>query len=551
MEFLNLLDKANKKNTFLYWASGYVGLFAHPLYWYIWTYIYPGFYESTFFRFLCSAVSIPVILLNFWPARLKTYFPIYWFFFLMLQLPITFTYLTLMNKFTGMWLICETMMILVLAVFYQRFILYFLNLTIGITIAIIIYLYNATEALHFNDEFIVLLIPLPMAIFCILIFNHALNKGKVLEETNEILKSLGGSIAHEIRNPLNSILVAVEEIEGLHKKEDPLGLKTIMLTKICKELINNGNSIINITLQNIQGKPIDSSQFVILSFKQCMYWVLDSYAFRSGERSKVTFKDNYDFNFKGDASLFSYMMFNLLKNALYYLKSYPESTIEIKSHHINGKNLVCFRDTGPGIPADIIPKLFDNFATFGKSEGTGLGLPFCKRVMDSFGGSIYCRSVQEQYTEFILTFPSCEDALPIEADQDAVKSVNASVKTTWVLLVDDDITSSTITSKYLIRSGVQCDVAENGQVALDMLTMKDYQAVFMDLQMPVMNGIEATKKIRLQDKFQDLVIIGLTGTSSETEIQTALDCGMNDCLTKPIRREQLIEKLNDFFKRLD
>lgn len=548
MNFFKILDKANKKNTFLYWAGGYVGLFAHPLYWYIWTYIYPGFYESTFFRFLCSAVSIPVILLSFWPERLKVYFPIYWFFFLMLQLPITFTYLMLMNKFTGMWLICETMMILVLAVFYQRFILYCLNLTIGIAIATIVYMHNAAEIFAFDDDFIALLIPLPMAIFCIIIFNYALNKGNILAETNEILKSLGGSIAHEIRNPLNSILVAIEEIEGLHKKEDPLGLKTILLTKICKELINNGNSIINITLQNIQGKPIDSSLFITLSFKKCMYWVLDSYAFRAGERSKVTFKDNYDFYFKGDASLFSYTMFNLLKNALYYLKSYPESTIEIKAHCINGKNLVCFRDTGPGIPARIIPKLFDNFATFGKSEGTGLGLPFCKRVMDSFGGSIYCRSVEGQYTEFFLVFPSCDDVPQIEIDQETTKPADASVKTTWVLLVDDDITSSTITSKYLIRSGVQCDVAENGQVALDMLAIKDYQAVFMDLQMPVMNGIEATEKIRLQQKFKDLIIIGLTGASSEIEIQTALNSGMNDCLTKPVRREQLIEKLNHFFK---
>lgn len=546
MDLSTTLERINNKNRFLYLIGGYIGLFAHPIYWYIWTYVFPGFYESAILRFSCAALSLPVIFFNKLPIKIKTYFPFYWFFIVMLQLPITFTYLTLMNKFAGMWLICETMMILVLGVFFQNFVAYIFNLIGGITIAIVLYSLQTTVSVEFDQSFIVLVTPIPIAIFCLVVFSHAIRKGNLLEETNDLLKNLGGSIAHEMRNPLNSILIAIEEIESLHCKENPIGLKTISLTKTCKEMIKNGNSIINITLENIQGKPIDSQSFTCLAFNACMNSVLDSYAFRTGERAKVTFKNHHDFHFMGDASLFSYTMFNLLKNALYYLKSYPESRIEITAHHIHGKNMVIFRDTGPGIPARLIPKLFDGFTTFGKAEGTGLGLPFCKRVMDSFGGSIYCRSVEGQYTEFILTFPTTDQTHKEPIENNTTSILEDNLKNKLVLLVDDDVTSTAITSKYLIRSGVTCDIAVNGKVAVEMLQQKPYQVVFMDFQMPIMDGIEATKAIRENVKFNNIAIIGLTGTSSKEEVQEALDAGMNDYLIKPVRRDQLINKLNNF-----
>jgi two-component system, CAI-1 autoinducer sensor kinase/phosphatase CqsS len=96
-----------------------------------------------------------------------------------------------------------------------------------------------------------------------------------------------------------------------------------------------------------------------------------------------------------------YIIFNLAKNALYYFKSNPHSTITITIDH----HKVIITDTGPGIPQHVLNKLFNNFTTAGKEDGTGLGLAYCRRTMQAFGGKISCESVVGQYTTFTLTFP--------------------------------------------------------------------------------------------------------------------------------------------------
>jgi hypothetical protein len=543
IHYLAKLEYANNKNQLLYRIGGYVGLFAHPLYWFIWTYLLPGFYESASLRFLCCASAVPVLLFKWLPPKIKRYFPIYWFGMLMLQLPITFTYLTLMNNLTGAWLVCETMMVLVLAVFYANLFLYLLNLTLGVGIAIVLYLHQADQLIALNIDTFKLLVPLPMAIFCVIIFNYAIKRDYLLEK-NETLRILGGSIAHEIRNPLNSILIAIEEIESMQNIDNPQGRQTLYLTHLCKESIKKGNNIIDITLKNLQGKPIDTSLFVPLSFKNVMQQALNTYAFRSGEKQRVIFHDDYDFNFIGDEALFSYTIFNLMKNALYYLSAYPQSLIEIKAYPINGKNLLCFKDTGPGIPAALQPRLFDGFTTFGKKGGTGLGLPFCRRVMESFGGSITCRSKPGEYTEFILSFPLTSQ-LPIAVAPSMI-SIDEKLKNKCVLLVDDDSTSMMIMRLFLSKKGILCDVAENGQQALALMAVKSYDAVFMDVQMPIMDGLEATRAIRSNPATANTLIIGLTGASSAEEIADVMQCGMNDCLTKPFNRDELLQKLSGF-----
>ena len=112
-----------------------------------------------------------------------------------------------------------------------------------------------------------------------------------------------------------------------------------------------------------------------------------------------------DFNFFGSDTLLFYTLFNLLKNSLYYLNSYPQSTITITIFSTKKENILSFKDIGPGIEPDKLELLFQDFMTSNKKEGTGLGLSFCRKVMESFGGSIKCSSVLKEYTEFTLNFP--------------------------------------------------------------------------------------------------------------------------------------------------
>ncbi|WP_369686176.1 ATP-binding protein [Photobacterium kishitanii] len=113
-----------------------------------------------------------------------------------------------------------------------------------------------------------------------------------------------------------------------------------------------------------------------------------------------------DFYFYGSDTLFSFVLFNLLKNAAYYFDSFPESHITIKLEKGLKQNKIHVRDTGPGITEEQLENLFDEFYSFGKISGNGLGLAYCQKVMESFSGSISCRSILGEFTEFTLTFPA-------------------------------------------------------------------------------------------------------------------------------------------------
>ena len=128
--------------------------------------------------------------------------------------------------------------------------------------------------------------------------------------------------------------------------------------------------------------------------------MMTEFAFQNGEKNSVNLDLKQNFIFKGDKNLAVFVLFNLLKNALYH-----QGKINIHLERKEDYNLLHFKDTGAGIPADKLPAIFESFITSDKKEGTGLGLPFCKRVMKGFDGDITCNSKKGEYTEFILHFP--------------------------------------------------------------------------------------------------------------------------------------------------
>jgi two-component system, CAI-1 autoinducer sensor kinase/phosphatase CqsS len=205
------------------------------------------------------------------------------------------------------------------------------------------------------------------------------------------LKSLAGSIAHETRNPLSAIQGCCEVIKGnLDEAMEFLDLISVSSSR--------GLSIIDMTLQNIRGEEIDKSKFIHISMGTIIEAVMREYAFESAEQKKLVNVDLSDyFDFIGDETLMIFVVFNLLKNSLYYKAN-------IKIWLDGDKRCLYFKDNGVGIAEDKIDSIFDDFMTSGKKGGTGLGLPFCKRVMKAFGGDISCKSVEGEGVEFCLQF---------------------------------------------------------------------------------------------------------------------------------------------------
>src|SRR5262249_5754899 len=138
---------------------------------------------------------------------------------------------------------------------------------------------------------------------------------------------------------------------------------------------------------------------------QCVESGIAEYGFPIGDKKKIDATGVQDFIFYGDENLVKHIFFNLLKNALYFIEKAGKGEIKIWTTENVDYNQVYFKDTGPGIDKEKLPHIFEKFFTSDTHHGTGIGLAFCKLVMEAIGGSIQCESEIGQYTQFILNFP--------------------------------------------------------------------------------------------------------------------------------------------------
>ncbi len=416
----------------------------------------------------------------------------------------------------------------------------------------LIFISGRSEKGHFNSDDILLFNNLSTKFGLILDRIKAYKKvsdqkESFLEEKITLARSLAGSIAHEVRNPLNALSRISSQIEKNAKKlassnlED--GKKELAeLTSLASKSINRTNQIIDITLGDLRGDKIDKSKFALLSSNEAVKNALDEYSYEDEqEKSRVVFEKREDFEFKGDETMFVYVVFNLVKNALYYLKEYPSSQITISSilsESEDSYNQIIIKDTGPGIPKNKLESIFDSFVTSGKAGGTGLGLPFCRRVMDSFGGKIKCESETNEYTKFILSFPkmTAEEADAIKYKQE---EVGGSIK---LMLVDDQefILEAVERSINNHIKDITINKVRDGQQALEAIERgENYDLILMDIEMPIMNGTEASKAIRVIDRKVPI----LAYTSSLGAKERALSAGMNEYISKSQTIEVLIRNI--------
>ena len=381
---------------------------------------------------------------------------------------------------------------------------------------------------------------------------EAQEKSKYLQDKAESLKTLAGSIAHELRNPLNSINLAQNQSQELLLESSSQDVNQNIkqqLTDINSSIsssVTQANNTINIILADLGNKPIEPSDFSYLSTDKILPEIIKTFGYSNLEEKqkvKLDLKDN--FIFRAVDHRFTFIIYNLLKNSLYYLNQYPDSvvTVGVETHNpslraSNGSaaiqngdvevaglpreawsdsnadgidyskyNVIYVHDTGPGIPAHIIPKLFGDFFTSGKKDGTGLGLAFCKRNMKIFDGDIVVESEtakdgENGWTKFSLLFP--------KLSEEEIARAKTEAKRKKILIVDDQevnlITAKSKIEKTLIN--ISCDIANGGKEAIRMAKAGKYHLIIMDIQMPEMNGIITTKEIR---KFnQDVPVIAYT-----------------------------------------
>jgi two-component system, CAI-1 autoinducer sensor kinase/phosphatase CqsS len=235
--------------------------------------------------------------------------------------------------------------------------------------------------------------------------------------------TVAATVAHEMRTPLASIRMQAEALEqflpdlqkgyelavahGLCEPAFHPGAshRLAALSRGISHQVDRSNAVIDMMLASARMEQIDTASFAVYSAADCVAEALETYPFGKGERDRVNVILAGDFQFYGSNSLMIYVIFNLLKNSLYALKAAGKGDIRITVTAGADRHMLTFTDTGSGIPASTVPKIFDAFFTTKKSGGAGIGLAFCKRVVASFGGQMRCESVEREYTTFALELP--------------------------------------------------------------------------------------------------------------------------------------------------
>ena len=378
--------------------------------------------------------------------------------------------------------------------------------------------------------------------------------------TNAV-RSLAGSIAHEMRNPLGQLRYSLDSIQNeIPLAENGSGVvKKEVLETVFENLahgqnaVRRGLQIIDMTLDEVKGKVVDPEKFVYLSAVELTGRAVDEYCYENDrERSAVSLSIKGDFYFRGDETMYQFIIFNLLKNALYYFKNDSNGKVKIEIVSDRNGNRVNISDNGPGIDSKRLSKLFESFYTSGKKEGTGLGLSYCKRVMKSFGGDISCESELGMGTKFTLLLPKISQKDFDSYKNAIIDSIKGQIGGKHFLIVDDQEINRMTVKSYFQLVDVSIDEAENGLEALEKLKAGSYDGVIMDISMPVMDGLEAVELIRSGDAGEKVKDIPVIAFSSEKIYFASIKCDKVGCdgfIAKSTKMINFLEIVSDVIVR--
>lgn len=431
-----------------------------------------------------------------------------------------------------------------------------LIMIVGGYVAASAYFLATRPAPEFPLEFLYWWVPLCLVVVAGGSISKYVERRAELERLRRLYSGLAGSIAHEVRNPLAQVQHAMRTAQSLlpRGKGDVVAVPLHQLDAIARELAQGTNAAhrglqaITLTLQQVNGKALDSSSFTLLSAAMCVHKAVQEYAYESqDQRARVEVQVAGDFIFRGEETACVLVLFNLLKNALYYLPLHPEASITVSVEAAPVHRIVV-RDTGPGIAAERLPELFEEFHSFGKSEGTGLGLAFCRRAMRAFGGDIRCDSELGRYTEFTLNFPPAAEGIqpaPLPAPALLPQAPHVSFGGRTILVVDDSAFNRAIVKARLRELDLRVVEARHGQEALKIIDDGARPAaILMDMEMPGISGIEATRALRERPApANSIPVLALSANDLPAWREGALAVGMNGYLTKPIQPEILSSEL--------
>lgn len=389
--------------------------------------------------------------------------------------------------------------------------------------------------------------------------DEALEKALMIAGDASLSKSqFLANMSHEIRTPMNGILgmLNIMSMTPLNEEQQNY-LRTIRSSS--DSLLTILNDILDYSKIEAGKIVIKEEPFALSETIHDLYNLFLVSAKHKGLDLQISMPDDFPNILIGDENRLRQVLSNLVGNALKFTaKGFVK--LEIQKRH-ETQNVVSLRfsifDSGIGISESEQVFLFSRFTQFGhkggkKTNGTGLGLAISKMLVTLMGGQIGVNSKLGEGSDFYvdMTFEVAEEGLALlNQQQKPVKQVGKDLSGFEILVVEDDTTSLYMMNIILSKLNANITLAEDGSIALEEVSKKQFDIIFMDVNMPVMDGLTASRKIRemgiLSRNQQPVPIVAMTAYAMSGDKEKCIDAGMTNYLSKPVVHDQLIQVITE------